>query len=100
MELTQNLVNKWVTDIQNCLGYLVTDKMVQEAYNEYADSCESKKEPNILLINKFNMTTFTRETLIDIICLKYIGVKCPTFGSSASEKKAFRKQMKTVFTPV
>jgi transcription elongation factor GreA-like protein len=100
MELTQSLVNKLVTEIQSCLGYQVTCTMVQDAYNEYADNCVNKEEPNILLLNKFELTTFTRETLIDVICQKYLGVKCPTFGSSTSEKRTFTKQVKKTFMPI
>ena len=100
MELTQNLVNEWVIDIQNCLGYQVTYAIVQEAYNEYANNCIDKAEPNILLLNDFEMTTITRETLIDLICIKHLGVKCPVFGDSTSEKRAFNKQIKKTFKPI
>ena len=38
------------------------------------DADKDKAEPNILLLNDFEMTTITRETLIDLICIRHLGV--------------------------
>ena len=38
------------------------------------DADKDKAEPNILLLNDFEMTTITRETLIDLICIRHLSV--------------------------
>lgn len=43
-------------------------------YHIKIDADKDKAEPNILLLNDFEMTTITRETLIDLICIRHLGV--------------------------
>ena len=43
-------------------------------YHIKIDADKDKAETNILLLNDFEMTTITRETLIDLICIRHLAV--------------------------
>jgi len=100
----QNILEAWVKDVNNCMEINVSTELMLQAY--YFDCAfmigrmdEPKEDIEISFYDKNgefckDLSTCTREGLIDAICYITLGMRAPTYGHSKEFKDEFEKRLK------
>jgi len=95
IDAIKHVLPRWKNDIEQCLGFLLSDTEIENAYTQYAAYCTENNFENLILSE---LSSFTKDCLLDFVCLDLVGVKMAQHGSTVTEKRIFNRKIKEIIS--